>query len=265
MVVIIHTNTLLLYNNAKERIMFCSNCGTKVDDNARFCPNCGAPAAGRAAQPRQQAVHAEPRRQAAYRQPQRQAASAPYGQPTQNSFMNFLNGSRPMASLPLISLIMFFVFGTYSFYNMITFFGRYTFRFVSFGSWFSVILTLGAAAMFATAFFKKTQKRLFFLIGLAALALHYTVAIISPLWFNIVFGFFILGCFGLIAVYYLFEGKIINHKIKMFACLGFIFFSLLKTIFYSIFIYNFPMLFLFMVPYVALALGFLFYSPYVRR
>ena len=23
--------------------MFCSNCGNKLDDNAKFCPNCGSP------------------------------------------------------------------------------------------------------------------------------------------------------------------------------------------------------------------------------
>ena len=22
--------------------MFCKNCGTKVEDNAKFCPNCGS-------------------------------------------------------------------------------------------------------------------------------------------------------------------------------------------------------------------------------
>ncbi|GEM_PF-2276575 len=240
--------------------MFCSKCGQQIDDNARFCPSCGAPNVANTTQ-----AQPQPQRQEAYRQAPTQAAYPQQVQPAQNAFMNFLNGTSPMKALPVISLIMFFVYGTYTFINMLTFFGSFRLPFISFGAWFTTFLSLGATVMFAIAYFKKTKKRLFFLIGLAILALLYTIALISPLWFNIVFGFFMLGCLGLIIVYYLLEGKVINDKIKLFAGLGFIFFSFIKTLIYSIYIYDFPMFFVYMIPYVALALGFLFYTPYVRR
>lgn len=236
--------------------MYCSNCGNQIDNNIRFCPYCGAQNTAGATQPQQNPYAYQQQGQNAYRQ---------QAQPGQNSFAAFLNGTSPMKALPVISLIMFFVYGTYTFINMLTFFGSFRLPFISFGAWFTTFLSLGATVMFAIAYFKKTKKRLFFLIGLAILALLYTIALISPLWFNIVFGFFMLGCLGLIIVYYLLEGKVINDKIKLFAGLGFIFFSFIKTLIYSIYIYDFPMFFVYMIPYVALALGFLFYTPYVRR
>ena len=40
-------NKHVVYVEVKEDfIMFCSNCGTQINDGERFCPNCGAPVQG---------------------------------------------------------------------------------------------------------------------------------------------------------------------------------------------------------------------------
>ena len=240
--------------------MFCSNCGNRVDGNTRFCPVCGAPlASGNTARPQGQ-PHMRQGQPSGRPNSYQQRPSS--GQP---SFEVVLNGTRPMAQMPIVSLIMFFIYGTYSVYNLTSFFGRFTFPFVSFSSWINVFFAFGVTAMFAIAYFKKTRKRLFFLIGLAILALLYTINIFSGWWFNIVFGLFMLGCVGVIAIYYLFEGRVFNDKIKMAGCFGLMFFGMLRTLFYCLRFYPFGLFFVYMIPIVALALGFLFYSPYLSR
>ena len=167
--------------------------------------------------------------------------------------------------MSVLSLIMFFIYGTYHIYSLTNFFGRYIFRYVSFGSWISVLLPLAITAMFAISYFKKTNKRLFFLIGCAILSLLSFIHIFSHLWFFVVFNILVFVCVCAISLYYVFEGRIINDLIKMLACIGLMFFGVLAELFYAIYIYSPAMFLVYAIPYVALGLGFLFYKPYRRQ
>ena len=247
--------------------MYCTSCGNQINDNARFCPHCGAatsagptarPAAGASAAG--QAPHAQ---QSGYRtQAQPASGKLPY-----SSFQFFLTGTKKMGAMPLISLIMFFIYGTYNCYSLFSYFGRISLRYLSFGNWVGVLFPLAITVMFAMTYFKKTpqQRRLFFLIGLAILLLMSTIIIFSRYWFNIVFGLFLLAVEACIAAYYAFEGRIINERIKKFACIGLMVFGTLEMIFYSARFSIFALFFLYAIPYAAMGLGFLFYSPYENR
>ena len=247
--------------------MYCSNCGNQIEDGARFCPYCGAQNApsgaarlfpeegadnGPAAAPGYQ--HGGQQRPARPNHPVRPAQAGA------DPFTSIINGSRMMAPMPKVSLIMFMIYGAFLFTNTFAVSGMYL-LFFGFVRWFTLFVGLGAAAMFVVSYFNKSRRRLFFLIGCAALALLYTVSIFRGFWAFIVFGILQLGCVGAVIVYYLFEGRIINHKIKMLGCIGIMLFHFLILVWTT----NFGLTMLHMIPYVALALGFLFYSPYVNR
>ncbi|MBO4901453.1 MAG: zinc ribbon domain-containing protein [Lachnospiraceae bacterium] len=235
--------------------MYCTSCGNQINDNARFCPHCGAAtSAGPTARPTAGASAAG---QAPHAQPA--SGKLPY-----RDFPSFLAGTKKMGAMPLISLIMFFIYGTYNCYSLFSYFGRVSLRYLRFGNWVAVLFPLAITVMFALTYFKKTQqqKRLFFLIGLAILLLMSTIIIFSRYWFNIVFGLFLLAVEACIAAYYAFEGRIINERIKKFACIGLMVFGTLEMIFYSARFSIFALFFLYAIPYAAIGLGFLFYSPY---
>ena len=246
--------------------MYCTSCGNQINDNARFCPHCGAAtvggagAAGQAAHAQQTGYQQQANQQSGYRtQAQPASGKLPY-----SSFQSFLAGTKKMGAMPLISLIMFFIYGTYNCYSLFSYFGRISLRYLSFGNWVGVLFPLAITVMFALTYFKKTQqqKRLFFLIGLAILLLMSTIIIFSRYWFYIVFGLFLLAVEACIAAYYVFEGRIINERIKKFACIGLMVFGTLEMIFYSTRFAIFALFFLYAIPYAAMGLGFLFYSPY---
>ena len=247
--------------------MYCSNCGNQLSNDAKFCPYCGTrtiagAAAGTAQQAQQPNRYAEPQQanQYANAQPQAPGSKMPY-----QGFSSFLAGTKKMNAMPLISLIMFFIYGTYNCISLFTYFGRISLRFLSFGNWVGVLFPLAITVMFAISFFKKDKKRMFFLIGLAILLLMSTIIIFSRYWFNIVFGLFLLAVEAAIAAYYAFEGNIITEQIKKYACFALMFFGTLEMIFYSIRFSIFILFFLYAIPYAALGLGFLFYSPYDSR
>ena len=251
--------------------MYCSNCGNQLSNDAKFCPYCGTrtiagAAAGAAQQAQQPNRYAEPQPQQANQYGGYQAqAPQKGGKLSYQGFPSFLAGTNKMNAMPLISLIMFFIYGTYNCISLFTYFGRISLRFLSFGNWVGVLFPLAITAMFAITFFKKDKKRMFFLIGLAILLLMSTIIIFSRYWFNIVFGLFLLAVEAAIAAYYAFEGNIITEQIKKYACFALMFFGTLEMIFYSIRFSIFILFFLYAIPYAALGLGFLFYSPYDSR
>ena len=256
--------------------MYCTNCGNQINDSARFCPHCGAATVGgagvegadaRAAGQAPRAQQSGYQQQTGYQQTSYQQQAKPAGKLPYRDFPSFLAGTKTMGAMPLISLIMFFIYGTYNCYSLFSYFGRISLRYLSFGNWVGVLFPLAITVMFAMTYFKKTpqQRRLFFLIGLAILLLMSTIIIFSRYWFNIVFGLFLLAVEACIAAYYAFEGRIINERIKKFACIGLMVFGTLEMIFYSARFSLFALFFLYAIPYAAMGLGFLFYSPYENR
>ena len=129
--------------------MYCTSCGNQINDNARFCPHCGAATVAVASAGARAAGPAPRAQQSGYQQQAKPAGKLPY-----SSFQSFLAGTKKMGAMPLISLIMFFIYGTYNCYSLFSYFGRISLRYLSFGNWVGVLFPLAITVMFALTYFK---------------------------------------------------------------------------------------------------------------
>ena len=132
--------------------MFCSNCGTKNDDNALFCAECGTSLKNAADNAAQGNFYTQPQ-QPVYQQPQQpmyqqyqQPQQAVYQQPRQraagNSFMEYPVPADAIVKLPFPSFVLKFIkMGTWTFYFIAMFF-----------AWLSASGMRGGANLFECSF-----------------------------------------------------------------------------------------------------------------
>ena len=121
--------------------MFCTNCGSSVEDNAKFCPNCGAPIEGAAGVAASQPVadtYSQPEPASdGYGQPasdgygQAQPGAGAYGQPVSDGYgqpavyqqpqpgFSGMQGGATNRSIPLCIVLCFVTCGIYGIIWMI--------------------------------------------------------------------------------------------------------------------------------------------------